>query len=266
MPAYNAAATLERTVAEVPGDIVDEVIVVDDASRDDTVAIARQLGLRTIRHDRNRGYGGNQKTCYATALSRQADVVVMVHPDYQYSPRLIAAMAAMIAYGEYDACIASRVLGGSAWASGMPRWKFVANRALTLAQNMLIGARLSEYHTGYRAYSRQALRSLPLATYSDDFVFDNQLLTDLLTGGFRVGEISCPSRYFAEASSINFRRSVRYGLGVLQTAFNARLALWGLRPSPLRAGGYRVPAEEGSVDPSILAEIGLDEEDVAAID
>jgi glycosyltransferase involved in cell wall biosynthesis len=232
MPAYNAAATLERTVAEVPRDVVDDIIVVDDASHDETVAVARQLGLHTIQHHRNLGYGGNQKTCYREALSRGADVVVMVHPDYQYSPRLIAALAAMVAYGEYDAALGSRILRGSAWWSRMPRWKYVANRGLTLVQNVLMNAKMSEYHTGFRAFSRQVLESLPLEANSDDFVFDNQMLAQIMYFGFGLGELSCPSRYDADASSINFRRSVIYGFGVLETALQFRLARWGVaRPA-----------------------------------
>jgi glycosyltransferase involved in cell wall biosynthesis len=215
MPAYNAAKTLERTYREVPLDLVDEVVVTDDASHDETVCVARELGLRTLVHERNRGYGGNQKTCYAEALRLGADVVVMLHPDYQYSPRLIAPMISMITDGPYDVVLGSRVLGGRARAGGMPLYKYVSNRFLTAAQNYLCGAKLSEYHTGYRAFSREVLESLPLLENSDDFVFDNQMLAQILYGGFEIGEISCPAAYFDEASSINFRRSVTYGLGVL---------------------------------------------------
>ncbi len=229
LPAYNAARTLERTCSEIPTDIVDEIILTDDASRDDTVAVARALGLHVIRHDRNRGYGGNQKTCYAAALERGADVVVMLHPDYQYTPRLITAMASMLVSEQYDAVLASRILGRGAIAGGMPRYKYVANRVLTLTQNLLMGAKLSEYHSGYRAWTRAVLERLPLDRCSDDFVFDNQMLALTLSFGFRVGEISCPTKYFAEASSINFRRSVTYGLGVLRTAVQYRLHRMGLR-------------------------------------
>jgi glycosyltransferase involved in cell wall biosynthesis len=218
MPAYNAAQTIERTYREIPLDLVDEVVVTDDASHDETVAIARTLGLRTLVHPRNRGYGGNQKTCYAEALRLGADVVVMLHPDYQYTPKLIPAMIGMITDGPFDVVLGSRVLGGRARAGGMPLYKWISNRFLTLAQNLLCGAKLSEYHTGYRAFSRRVLESLPLLENSDDFVFDNQMLAQILFAGFEVGEVSCPAAYFAEASSINFRRSVKYGLGVLSTS------------------------------------------------
>ncbi len=229
LPAYNAAKTLRRTYEEIPRDIVDDVILTDDASRDDTVAVARGLGLFTLRHDHNIGYGGNQKTCYAAALERGADIVVMLHPDYQYSPKLIPAMAAMLASGHYDAVLASRILGRGAIEGGMPRYKYVANRALTLTQNLLMNSKLSEYHSGYRAWTRKVLESLPLARCSDDFVFDNQMLAMTLHHGFRVGEISCPTKYFAEASSINLRRSVVYGVGVLETSLKYRLHHLGLR-------------------------------------
>lgn len=219
MPAYNAAKTIERTYREIPLDIVDEVVVTDDASRDDTVDIARRLGLRTLVHERNRGYGGNQKTCYAEALRLGADVVVMLHPDYQYSPKLIAPMVSMITDGPYDAVLGSRILGGTARTGGMPIYKYISNRLLTAAQNALCGAKLSEYHTGYRAFSRQVLEALPLLENSDDFVFDNQMLAQILFQGFAIGEVSCPTVYFEEASSINFRRSVTYGLGVLATSW-----------------------------------------------
>jgi len=233
LPAYNAARTLERTVAEIPRDIVDEIILTDDASRDDTAELSRSLGLVTLVHEKNRGYGGNQKTCYAEALSRGADIVVMLHPDYQYSPRLVAAMAAMIASGHYDAVLGSRILGRGALAGGMPLYKYIANRLLTLAENILLGLKLSEYHTGYRAWSAPALRALKLDRCSDDFVFDNQMLALTAWQGLSIGEISCPTRYFAEASSINFQRSVVYGLGVLRTALAYRLARWGWLPDPL---------------------------------
>ncbi|TNC14206.1 glycosyltransferase family 2 protein [Methylobacterium terricola] len=244
LPAYNAAATLRRTYAEIPLDVVDDVILVDDASRDDTVAVADELGLTTIRHARNCGYGGNQKTCYRTALARGADIVVMLHPDYQYAPRLVTAMASMIVSGEYDAVLASRILGKGALAGGMPLYKYVANRGLTFVQNLLMGQKLSEYHSGYRAWSRTVLEALPLDSCSDDFVFDNQMLAQAMDAEFRIGEISCPTRYFPEASSINFRRSVVYGLGVLKTALVYRLHRWGLRTDPLfaapAAGAVRV--------------------------
>lgn len=235
LPAYNAALTLRRTVAEIPRDIVDDVILIDDCSRDDTIAVARELGLHIVCHPANRGYGGNQKSCYEAALTRGADIVVMLHPDYQYSPRLVRAMAAMIASGHYDAVFASRILGQGALAGGMPLYKYVANRMLTAFQNLVMGQKLSEYHTGYRAWSRTVLERLPLRTCSDDFVFDNQMVAQTTWFGFRIGEISCPTRYFAEASSIDFRRSCTYGLGVLGTAIAYRLARWGLRPSALFA-------------------------------
>jgi len=233
LPAYNAALTLRRTVAEIPRDIVDDVILIDDCSRDDTIAVARELGLHIVCHPANRGYGGNQKSCYEAALTRGADIVVMLHPDYQYSPRLVRAMAAMIASGHYDAVFASRILGQGALAGGMPLYKYVANRMLTAFQNLVMGQKLSEYHTGYRAWSRTVLERLPLRTCSDDFVFDNQMVAQTAWFGFQIGEISCPTRYFAEASSIDFRRSCTYGLGVLGTAIAYRLARWGLRPSSL---------------------------------
>ncbi len=223
MPAYNAARTIERTYREIPFDLVDEVIVTDDASHDETVEIARRLGLQTIVHETNRGYGGNQKTCYAEALRLGADVVVMLHPDYQYSPRLIPALIGLITDGPFDVVLGSRVLGGRALAGGMPRYKYVANRLLTAIENLLCRAKLSEYHTGYLAFSREVLESLPLLENSDDFVFDNQMLAQILLAGFEIGEVSCPAAYFEEASSINFRRSVRYGLGVLAVSLQAFL-------------------------------------------
>jgi glycosyltransferase involved in cell wall biosynthesis len=228
MPAYNAARTIERTYREIPLDLVDEVVVTDDASHDDTVEIARRLGLRTLVHQTNRGYGGNQKTCYTEALRLGADVAAMLHPDYQYTPRLLPAMIGMITDGPFDAVLGSRVLGGRALAGGMPLYKYVANRGLTAIQNLLCGAKLSEYHTGYRAFSREVLESLPLLENSDDFVFDNQMLAQILLAGFEIGEVSCPAAYFEEASSINFRRAVRYGLGVLGTSCQAFLQRKGL--------------------------------------
>jgi len=243
MPAYNAERTLERTVAEIDRTVVDDVIVVDDASHDGTHEVARRLGLHVIVHPRNRGYGGNQKTCYQEALARGADVVVMVHPDYQYSPRLIPAMASMIASGHFDCVLGSRILGVGARKGGMPLWKYVANRALTLLENLLLGYKLTEYHTGYRAFSRKLLETLPLEENSDDFVFDNQMLAQALWFGFDIGELTCPTRYFTEASSINFRRSVKYGFGVLGTAIEYRLARLGLaRPPRLSGAGRRLPA------------------------
>lgn len=243
MPAYRAGRTLEATVRDLPSGIVDDIVLVDDASDDDTVAIARSLGLTVLLHPMNRGYGANQKTCYREALDRGADVVVMVHPDYQYDPRLVTAMAGMVTSGVYDLVLGSRILGGGALAGGMPWWKYVANRALTLAQNLLLGARMSEYHSGYRAYSRGLLETLPWPGNSDDFVFDNELLAQAIVDGRRVGEISVPTRYFAEASSIGFARAVRYGVGVLVVSAKGALARSGLyTPALFRKPEARSPA------------------------
>jgi glycosyltransferase involved in cell wall biosynthesis len=228
MPAYNAARTIEQTYREIPLDLVDDVLVTDDASADETVEISRSLGLHTLVHDTNRGYGGNQKTCYAEALRLGADVVIMLHPDYQYTPKLIPAMIGLITDGPFDVVIGSRVLGGRALAGGMPRYKYVANRFLTAAENLLLGAKLSEYHSGYRAFSREVLEALPLLENSDDFVFDNQMLAQIHVAGFEIGEVSCPAAYFEEASSINFQRSVRYGFGVLWTSLQGFLHRHGL--------------------------------------
>ena len=235
MPAYNAAKTLVQTFEEVMAqDIVDKVIVVDDASRDETTAIARTLPNTTVfTHEKNLGYGGNQKSCYRLALAEGADIVIMVHPDSQYTPKLIPAMASMIANGLYPCVLGSRILGNYALHGGMPLWKYVANRFLTLAENILLGAKLSEYHTGYRAFSREILEALPLAGNSNDFVFDNEMLAQILWFGYTIAEVSCPTRYFAEASSINFRRSVKYGFGCLGTALSFRLAKMKLRSSAL---------------------------------
>ncbi|MDH3629191.1 MAG: glycosyltransferase family 2 protein [Acidobacteriota bacterium] len=226
MPAYNAGKTLRRTWEEVIAqDYVDEVIVVDDASGDETVEVARGLErVYVYRHDANRGYGGNQKTCYALALERGADIAIMVHPDYQYTPKLIPAMASMIGNQLYHCVIGSRILGGQAWRGGMPWWRYVSNRGLTLVQNLLMGTKLSEFHTGYRAFSRELLETLVLDENSDDFVFDNQMLAQIVWSGYVIAEVSCPTRYFAEASSINFSRSVKYGLGCLGTAMQYFLA------------------------------------------
>src|SRR3982075_204017 len=230
MPAYNAARTLRQTYDEVMAQgIVDLVIIVDDASHDDTVAIARTLEQVQVEvHPVNRGYGGNQKTCYRLALAAGADIVIMIHPDYQYTPQLVPAITSLVASGLYPCVLASRILGNGALRGGMPLWKYVSNRFLTLAENVLIGAKLSEYHTGYRAYSRQLLERLPLDRNSDDFVFDNQVLAQIIALGCAIGEVTCPARYMPEASSINFRRSVRYGLGCLATALRYRLASWKL--------------------------------------
>jgi glycosyltransferase involved in cell wall biosynthesis len=217
MPAYNAAQTVEKTVGEIDRSVADDIILVDDCSRDDTVARAEALGLFVHLHPRNLGYGGNQKSCYRIALERGADIVIMVHPDYQYDPRLVPAMAHMVASGIYDAVLGSRILGGGALSGGMPVYKYISNRMLTAFQNLLTGLKLSEYHTGYRAFSRQVLETLPLEENSNDFVFDNQMLCQLAAFGFRIGELSCPTKYFPEASSISFRRSSIYGLGVLRS-------------------------------------------------
>ncbi len=226
LPAYNAAKTLEQTVREIP-ELVDNVILVDDHSSDATAALAKKLGLRVFVHDRNYGYGRNQQTCYREALDAGADVIIMVHPDYQYTPLLITAMASMIAYGVYDVVLASRIIGGQALRGGMPKYKYIANRLLTAFQNLMMGAKLSEYHTGYRAFTREVLEKLPLAENSHDFVFDNQMLAQCVYFGFRMGEVSCPTKYFEEASSINFRRSVKYGFGVLGTSMQFLLQKWG---------------------------------------
>ncbi|MCU0858927.1 MAG: glycosyltransferase family 2 protein [Pontiellaceae bacterium] len=230
LPAYNAAKTLRQTYEEVKAlGIVDQMILVDDASGDETVAIARALeGIQVFVHPRNRGYGGNQKTCYRLALEAGADVVIMMHPDYQYTPALIPAMASMIASGLYPCVLGSRILGGHALKGGMPWWKYAANRFLTAAENVLLGAKLSEYHTGYRAFSRELIERLPLEENSDDFVFDNQVLAEILWLNETIAEVSCPTKYFIEASSINFRRSLKYGFGCLWTGFSFRLCRAGL--------------------------------------
>ncbi len=235
MPAYNAAKTLLQTHAEVLAQgVVDLVIVVDDASKDDTAELAKTLPQTIVHtHIENLGYGGNQKSCYRLALENGADIVVMVHPDYQYTPKLIPAMVSMIAGGLYPCVIGSRILGGGAVRQGMPLWKYIANRALTLFENILLGAKLSEYHTGYRAFSRKLIESLPLAENSDDFVFDNQMLAQILFYGNTIAEVSCPTKYFAEASSINLRRSIKYGFGCLSTALAFRLTKLGLMRSSL---------------------------------
>jgi len=233
MPAYNAEQTLRQTYSEIPMQYIDDVILVDDRSSDKTAEIARSLGCKTVVHLENRGYGGNQKTCYTEALKRGADVVVMLHPDYQYTPKLLVTMASAIAVGQYDVMLGSRVLCQSAIKGGMPIYKYVANRLLTLFQNILLSNRLSEYHTGYRAYSREVLETLPLNENSDDFVFDNQMLSQITYFGFSMGEISCPTRYFVDASSISLRRSTIYGLGVIKTSIAYRLNKMGLMESRL---------------------------------
>lgn len=235
MPAYNAASTLRQTHEEVLAqEVVDKIILVDDASQDETSAIARTLPQTIVHtHTRNQGYGANQRTCYKLALQEGADIVIMVHPDYQYTPMLIPAMASMIGNGLYHCVLGSRILGGYALKGGMPWWKYVANRTLTATENFLTGAKLSEYHTGYRAFSRELLENLPFERNSDDFVFDNQFLAQTLWLGYKIAEVSCPTRYFAEASSINFRRSVQYGIGCLTTAMAFRLTKWNLMRSRL---------------------------------
>lgn len=238
MPAYNAENTLRQTYEEVMEQgIADLVVLVDDGSKDRTVDLARSLpGVLVHVHEKNRGYGGNQKSCYRIALERGADIVVMIHPDYQYTPKLLTAMASIIAYELHPCVLGSRILGGYAYKSGMPWWKYLANRALTAAQNWLMGAKLSEYHTGYRAYSRQLLESMDMTAFSDDFVFDNQFLAQVIWKGFSIGEVSCPTKYFAEASSINFRRSLQYGLGCVGIGIRARLARWHLARPPAYLG------------------------------
>jgi glycosyltransferase involved in cell wall biosynthesis len=233
MPAYNAAKTLKRTYDEVPLDIVDEILLVDDGSHDDTIELSKELGIKTFIHEKNFGYGRNQKTCYREALKTGADVVVMLHPDYQYSPKLIHAMASLIAIGEYDVVIASRILGVGALKGGMPIYKYISNRFLTLFENLLLFHKLSEYHTGYRAFSRETLEALPLLENSDDFVFDNEMLAQVIFWDYKVGEISCPTKYFPEASMINFWRSSKYGVGCLLTSLKFRL-------QKMRLGKFRI--------------------------
>lgn len=235
MPAYNAAKTLEQTYQEIPFDIVDEVVLVDDASEDNTINVARRLGLtHIIRHPLNRGYGGNQKTCYKKALSLGADIIIMLHPDYQYNPKLIYAMTSLIGVGQYDIILASRILGDGALQGGMPLYKYFGNRFLTFFENCLLGKKLSEYHTGYRAFSKKVLESLPLEENSNNFIFDNEMLVQAIFSGFRIGEVSCPTRYIAEeSSSISFLQSIRYGLGVIKISLKFRLQKMGLIDCPI---------------------------------
>jgi glycosyltransferase involved in cell wall biosynthesis len=229
MPAYNAAKTLEQTFKEIPFNIVDEVILVDDHSKDETYEVAKKLGIHTvIRHDQNKGYGGNQKTCYDAALKNGADIVVMLHPDYQYTPLLLEAMIYPIARGLFPVMLGSRILGKGALRGGMPMYKYIANRFLTFFQNVMMGQKLAEYHTGYRAFSKEILESLPLHKNSDDFVFDNEMLGQIAFAGHEMGEVTCPTKYFDDASSINFKRSVQYGMGVLRVSLSFRLQRWGL--------------------------------------
>jgi glycosyltransferase involved in cell wall biosynthesis len=240
MPAYNAARTLERTYNDLPREVVDHVILVDDVSRDETVEVAQRLGLKVIVHVQNRGYGGNQKTCYIEALRDGADVVVMLHPDYQYDSRLVPELIAPIQIGEADLVLGSRLLGGGTLAGGMPRWKFVSNRFLTIVENVILGQHLSECHTGFRAYGRRLLETIPFLLNSDDFVFDTEVIAQTVAFGFRVAEIPVPTRYFAEASSVDFRRSVVYGLGTLAVMARYLLDRWGLHRSPQ----FRQPLEK----------------------
>lgn len=235
MPAYNAEKTVRQTYAEIPHDIVDEIILVDDASQDHTVTVSQEMGIKTIVHPQNRGYGGNQKTCYKTALELGADIVIMLHPDYQYTPLLITAMASLLAEGLFDCVLGSRILGVGALQGGMPLYKYISNRFLTAFQNFVMAYKLSEYHTGYRGYTRQVLEALPLDANSDNFIFDNQVLSQMIYGGYTIGEITCPTRYMDDSSSINFKNSTVYGLGVLKTAVLFRLHRWGLVRSPLFA-------------------------------
>lgn len=255
MPGYNAETTLVRTYEEIPKDVVDDVILVDDRSSDHTVEVAQSLGIHTLVHDRNRGYGANQKTCYKEALSRGADVVIMVHPDYQYTPRLVPALASCITSGLYDVALGSRILGTGARAGGMPFYKYVANRGLTFAENVLVGHKLSEYHTGYRAFSRRVLTSLPLEENDDDFVFDNQVLVQAIFFGFKIAEVTCPTRYARDSSSISFSRSVKYGCGVLSAAMKCRAARWGLaRPRFLAKDGRRLLGATSESAPAICVD------------
>jgi glycosyltransferase involved in cell wall biosynthesis len=250
MPAYNAEKTLEKTVGEL-SDLVDIKILVDDSSKDQTAAVSRRLGVQTFIHDANYGYGRNQQTCYREALAAGADIVVMVHPDYQYTPLLVPAMAGMVASGVYDMVLASRILGAGALKGGMPFYKYVANRLLTAFQNLFLGVKLSEYHTGFRAFSRELLETLPLLENSDDFVFDNQMIAQAVMFGFKIGEISCPTKYFEAASSINFKRSVEYGLGVIATTFGFVAHKAGIRRAPrYSASGRKVTQRyyEGEVN------------------
>lgn len=233
MPAYNAEKTLIKTYNEIPKDIVDKIILTDDASKDRTVEISKKLRIKTLIHEVNKGYGSNQKTCYLEALKGNTDIVIILHPDYQYSPKLITAMASLISVGEYDVILASRILGRGALKGGMPLYKYIANRILTFIENIMLGQKISEYHTGYRAYSREVLKNIPFLKNSNDFVFDNEILAQITYFGYRIGEISCPTKYFPEASSINFRKSVKYGLGVLVTSLKFVLHKWKIKKFPI---------------------------------
>lgn len=244
LPAYNAEKTLERTYQEIPAQLVDEILLVDDHSSDRTAALAKDLGIRTFIHDQNYGYGRNQKTCYREAMRLQSDIIIMLHPDYQYTPKLITAMASMIAFDVYDVVLGSRIVGGGALKGGMPAYKYISNRFLTAVQNLLLGSKLSEFHTGYRAFSREVLSNLPLDLNSDGFVFDNEMLAEIIYSGYRIGEVSCPTAYFEEASSINFRNSVIYGLGVLGTSVKFRLQKMGWAHSRLFSNSKRSAVPE----------------------
>lgn len=234
LPAYNAAQTLEKTYSEIPFDLVDDVVLVDDASKDNTAELAKKIGIKhVIRHDKNKGYGGNQKTCYKKALELDADIVIMLHPDYQYTPKLLTAMISIVGNDVYPVVLGSRILGKGALKGGMPLYKYVANRFLTFTQNVILNEKLSEYHTGYRAFSAEVIRSLNLEKNSDDFVFDNQMLSQIFYKGFEIGEVTCPTKYFDEASSINFKRSMEYGLGCLKVSLIHRFNKWGLMKSGL---------------------------------
>jgi glycosyltransferase involved in cell wall biosynthesis len=236
LPAYNAASTLEQTYNEIPFNIVDEIVLVDDASSDTTSEKGKELGISNIiRHERNRGYGGNQKSCYSKALDLEVDIIIMLHPDYQYTPKLIHSIASIIAYDVYPVVLASRILGKGALRGGMPLYKYIANRILTLTQNILMSQKLSEYHSGYRAFSKEVFDKIDISKNSEDFVFDNQMLAQIFYAGFDIGEVTCPTKYFKEASSINFSRSVTYGLGVLGVSLKYRLAKWGIYKSPIFA-------------------------------
>jgi glycosyltransferase involved in cell wall biosynthesis len=233
LPAYNAEETIEKTYNELPFDIVDDVLLVDDNSSDKTLSVAKKLGIRAYIHDKNYGYGRNQKTCYQEALNLGADIVVMVHPDYQYTPKLVTAMASMIAYDVYDTVLGSRIIGGGALKGGMPVYKYISNRLLTAIENILLGSKLSEFHTGYRAFSREIIENLPIHVNSDNFKFDNEMLAQILYSGYRIGEVSCPTKYFDEASSISLKNSIIYGFGVLATAVKFRMQKVGLINSRL---------------------------------
>ncbi len=234
LPAYNAERTLEQTYREIPLDVVDEVILVDDASKDNTIEVGRRLGIHhIIKHERNKGYGGNQKTCYTKAIEIGADIVIMLHPDYQYTPKLLMAMISIIGNEVYPVVLGSRILGGGALKGGMPMYKYIFNRFLTFSQNVLLGEKLSEYHTGYRAFSKEILTSIQFMKNSDDFVFDNQMLSQIFYKGFQIAEVTCPTKYFEEASSINFSRSLKYGLGCLKVSVIYRLCKWGMMKSEL---------------------------------